>query len=206
MMDTLPDEMLVCVLLRPELEGYAGLLRHVCRKWQRTLDRHADGAQRKTARALMTSSASLLQWAMASPRDTATPFLREDGLASVCVAAARRGHLVALQWVRTHTNHGKLSQRVYTVAALHGHLGILQWGQGQGDSMDGYDVCAHAALGGHVHVIMWARANGYRWDARTSRNAAEAGHLKLLKTLLCLGCPWEGRTGRRPARPRATPS
>ncbi len=75
-----------------------------------------------------------------------TPSFGELGLGT-CVAAARHGHLAALQWARANG---------------------AEWGT---------RVCSDAAMNGHLHVLRWARENGCAWDKSTCEAAAANGHL-----------------------------
>ena len=51
-------------------------------------------------------------------------------------------------------------------------------------------ACALAALAGHLHIIQWAREDGCEWDLSTSLAAAEGGHLHVLQWLRENSCPW----------------
>ena len=48
-----------------------------------------------------------------------------------------------------------------------------------------------AAMGGHLEVLQWARANGCPWDEKTCMHAAEGGHLEVLQWARANGCPWD---------------
>lgn len=50
------------------------------------------------------------------------------------------------------------------------------------------NVCNVAAMDGHLKLIQWARQNGCPWDI-TCRNAALNGHLEVLQWARQNGCP-----------------
>jgi hypothetical protein len=79
--------------------------------------------------------------------------------ADICVLAARRGNLKALQWARA--NGARWDAR----------------------------VCSGAARGGHLHVLRWARAHGARWNEMCCTAAAAGGHLEVLEWAANEGAP-----------------
>jgi len=54
-------------------------------------------------------------------------------------------------------------------------------------------ACTLAAISGHLHIIQWAREDGCDWNLSTSLAAAEGGHLHVLQWLRENGCPWHSK-------------
>jgi hypothetical protein len=50
------------------------------------------------------------------------------------------------------------------VAALRGHIVVLQWAHDNGCPWD-EETCGQAAYFGHSDILQWARANGCPWNA-----------------------------------------
>ena len=46
-----------------------------------------------------------------------------------------------------------------------------------------------AAVGGHLKVLQWLRANGCPWDKDTLTIARTRGHLEVEKWAMANGCP-----------------
>jgi hypothetical protein len=115
--------------------------------------------------------------------------------ASVCMAAAKKGHRHILEWVISHGRSLRRpgwhlwDARTCSSAAEGGHLDLLQWLRANDCPWD-YDMINSAALHGHVDAVKWALASGSCWSARTCTEAAHSGNLELLEWLLKNGCPY----------------
>lgn len=92
-------------------------------------------------------------------------WLRERGFAfgeMVCTAAAARGDLPMLQFAREHGCPFD-SDEVMAMAALNGHLNILEWGVQQGCELTEV-LTGEAAAGGSIPVLEWLWARNSLWD------------------------------------------
>ena len=58
------------------------------------------------------------------------------------------------------------------MAAMGGHLQVLQWLRGEGCPWN-WRTCSRAVRYGHVETLRWARADGCPWTAGTRDRAAE---------------------------------
>jgi len=125
--------------------------------------------------------------------------LEQIGLwnARTCAAAARRGHLKVLVWLRSRGCpwEGDTCRH----AAGGGHLELLQWAVGSGCEWN-RNVCYEAAKGGHLEVLRWARCVGFEWDKLTCSAAAGGGHLEVLRWSKENGCSWDKGTCKMAAR------
>ena len=72
------------------------------------------------------------------------------------------------------------SETCCTAAAGRGHLSLLQWLRAEGCAWDA-QTCSRAAFGGHLEVLIWARQNGCEWTAGTVAKAALGGALECLQ-------------------------
>jgi len=123
--------------------------------------------------------------------------------ASVCQAAAAKGHTHILKWLRGSFQHTpcpflELTGRdCCAVAALGGHLGTLKWLRKHGCPWD-RGTCNYAAKSGNLRVLKYARRHGCDWGARTTANAANSGNLEMLQWMRAENprCPWNGDTMR----------
>jgi len=77
-------------------------------------------------------------------------------------------------------------------AAQRGDLVMLQWLRSQGCPWD-VETCNNAAKEGHFEVLQWARSQGCPWEPDTCWEAAVHGHLDILRWLRSQDppCPWE---------------
>jgi hypothetical protein len=110
---------------------------------------------------------------------------------SVSSSAAGGGHLEVLQWARDHGCDWTAGTCMY--AAWAGHLQVLRWAHGHGCPWSS-STCQHAAWGGHLLVLQWAREHGCPWDSWTCACAAIGGHLEVLKWARENNCPWTEAT------------
>lgn len=73
------------------------------------------------------------------------------------------------------------------VAALHGHVRVLDFLGRRGIRCDGR-MLADAALGGKVDAVKYLMALGLRWTANVTYNAVKGGHVEVLEYALQNGC------------------
>jgi hypothetical protein len=98
----------------------------------------------------------------------------------VYCAAVERGDLEMIKLLHNNncpTNH---SEQVCSLAALHGHLGVLKWCRENGLQWDKW-VCIFAGLRGYLMILKYAVENGCPWDKQVCIEAAKGGHLKIIK-------------------------
>jgi hypothetical protein len=110
-----------------------------------------------------------------------------SGAHSICLFAARGGHLDVLRWARDRSC--PWSEATCCYAAEGGHLEVLRWAREHHCPWDGR-TCAWAAKHGHLEVLRWAREHDCSWDAMTCMYAARNGHLEVLQWARAHGCPW----------------
>lgn len=83
---------------------------------------------------------------------------------SVCLQAAKKGHLHVLQWLREIEGPWD-SFGCILCAARNGHVHILQWLREFVRPLDKSTFgnhCDEAAANGHLHVLQWLLDNGFR--------------------------------------------
>ena len=109
--------------------------------------------------------------------------------------AARDGKLDVLKWgdKSGYDLMHLLDEDTIAVAALNGHLEVVQYLRTLGISWNGH-TCHNAAKNGHIELLKWVRANGCPWSSWTCRVAALNGHLEVLKWARANGCPWHEDT------------
>ena len=112
---------------------------------------------------------------------------------TLCDYAATHGFLFLMQWA--HKNGYHWNDNTCTVAALGGHLNVLQWLRKQDPPCPWNGrTCSRAAENGHLKVLKWLRKQypPCPWNEWTCEQAAENGHLKVLKWLRkqVPPCPW----------------
>lgn len=96
---------------------------------------------------------------------------------SICAAAAKRGQLKLLKWVRKKGCPWK--ETTCTGAAEGGHIKVLKWARRKGCEWDEH-ACSAAAKYGHLDVLHWLRENGEcPWNEWTTALLAEGGHLEV---------------------------
>jgi len=174
-----PWELWMYILDRPELKGCSGILRMVCKDWEKYIKSHKSHIK-EAVRTISLLSFSLSKLSLPKSR--------------VCQNAAIGGHLSALRWARE--NGCPWDEMTCAYAAEEGHLDILKWARKNGCPWD-EETCALAARGGHLDVLRWARENGCPWDKYTRVYAALGDHLHVLKWARENGCPWDEWTCRR---------
>jgi hypothetical protein len=108
-----------------------------------------------------------------------------------CAAAAGKGHLGALAWLRSRGCPWDGS--ICCLAALGGHLEVLRYAHEHGCPWDEY-ICRLAAGGGHLEVLRYAHEHGCPWDGNTCYGAASGGHLEVLRYAHEHGCSWDSFT------------
>lgn len=144
--------------------------------------------------------------------------LRPAGVIA-CKAAARKGHTIALQWLREHGF--SWNKEVTGLAAAYGHLEALQFLFAEGCPW-GEVICEHAVSSGDLNVLRWVHAQGcplllgsgytaacqpgdiemLRWlfennaplDEWTCALAAIYNNSEKLQFLRAQGIPWDYRT------------
>eukprot|EP00611_Tribonema_gayanum_P022738 TRINITY_DN462_c1_g2_i3.p1 TRINITY_DN462_c1_g2~~TRINITY_DN462_c1_g2_i3.p1 ORF type:complete len:350 (-),score=29.94 TRINITY_DN462_c1_g2_i3:113-1162(-) len=104
-----------------------------------------------------------------------------------CNAAAARGDLELLQWMRAHGFH--YSALTIATAAGSGHLEVLEWARRDTGCAWDEQTCKRAAAGGHLDILQYARGHGCPWDSFTTYMAVCGGHLQLLQWAHANGCP-----------------
>lgn len=126
---------------------------------------------------------SLLKWA----RQNKCPW----GGKMTCVHAAKNGHLHILKWMKR--NGGPMNIGISGEAAKYGHLDVLKWADRHGLLLWSPTICSLAAIGGHLHILEWTKGKRsspfYHWDEWTCFCAAEGGHFDILRWLIENGCP-----------------
>lgn len=97
--------------------------------------------------------------------------------------AAMRGHLEIMQWLDSHQHDG-YSTKTMDMAAGNGHLEIVQWLHQHRDQGCTVDAMDSAAGFGHLSVVRWLHKN--RCEGCTTRamdTAARSGHLNVVQWL-----------------------
>jgi hypothetical protein len=113
-----------------------------------------------------------------------------------CNVAARFGRLEVLQYLKEQGCHW--SKETCTLAAVGGHLLLLQWMRTTTDRWGrcpwDEQTCVSAVFHGHLHILQWARANGCNFSKRTGLAAVFAGNLHILQWAIANGCDWDMNT------------
>jgi hypothetical protein len=116
------------------------------------------------------------------------------GAALVC-AAAEAGDVELLADMRAAGNPAANDADIVRAAAGRGQLRTLRWvrtglpGKAWTPDLGGV-VCAAAASGNQTHLL--AALHPY-WSASTCAAAARSGSVEALTMLLDMGCPWDAR-------------
>jgi hypothetical protein len=145
-------------------------------------------------------------------------YTRAPSSSMLCAAAARRGDLPMLRWLRIQAR-ADWNVGVCAAAASGGHLDVLKWLRREGCPWD-EGVCAEAACWGDLEMLRWLRgvdvatcsravcSDGIKdssssldlpsslvapWDARVTAAAAEHGQFYVLRWLHTHRCPWDLR-------------
>jgi hypothetical protein len=127
-----------------------------------------------------------LAWA----KNSGCPWWSTSGAHSICLFAARGGHLDVLRWARER--HCPWNEATCCYAAEGGHLEVMRWARDHDCPWDSR-TCAWAAKHGHLVVLRWAREHDCQWDDMTCLYAARNGHLEVLQWARANGCPWSKR-------------
>ncbi|KAJ1637484.1 hypothetical protein T492DRAFT_859893 [Pavlovales sp. CCMP2436] len=107
---------------------------------------------------------------------------------SACEAAAEKGQMGALGWLRSRSCPWDISTSYR--AAEGGYLEVLRYAHEHGCPWD-LGTCYRAAFGGHVEVLRYAHEHGCPWDSYTCSCAAQGGHLEVLRYAHEHSCPWD---------------
>ncbi|CAM9772472.1 unnamed protein product [Laminaria digitata] len=111
---------------------------------------------------------------------------------SACEGAMRCGHLDTLE--RVLANGCSWPWNAGDLAAVYGHVHILEWMLTSDRALDKERMCVVAAMGGKLSSLTWARANGCPWDIHVCSEAASKGYLEILIWAHRNGCPWHEKT------------
>jgi hypothetical protein len=106
----------------------------------------------------------------------------------LCAAAAQRGDLQLLKWLRAH--NCAWDAETCSEAARKDRLNLLIWAHENGCPWDEW-TCSRAAKGGHLHILQWLREQGCPWNTHTCARAAYYRHLHVLQWAHTNGCPWD---------------
>lgn len=158
------------------LRDHFSLLRFLNKEWSAL---SAEGASRFCSVPAARGDIAVLKWACARgcPYEWRTSVKGRPNQESVTTLAALHGHLHMLEWL---ADIGRIDRwNVCSNAASGGHLHVVKWGYGRGYYY--HDVCVYAAQGGHVHVLDWYGVDRSDWILFTSSEAARNGHLDVLK-------------------------
>jgi len=189
-LDDLPLEILSMILCEAARFGVVTqlVLQLICKRWLALRPFGRSVRKRNEPRVLLLDEAAgafnnrlLLDWLRGTMR--CKP-LRLP--ATTCAAAAWRGHLDSLKWLRE--NGCPWDWQSCAMAAKGGHLDILKWLREQGCPWN-ETTCSSAAEGDCLEVLQWARENGCEWDWRTIFQAVENQHEDVLQWALLHGCP-----------------
>lgn len=105
----------------------------------------------------------------------------------LAVHAASGGSVEILQWC-SDRGLPICSPSVCAAAAGKGHLGALKWLRANNCPWSSTATEA-AASNGHFELLKWAHANGAEWNGSVSAAAARRGDFEMLKWLQAIGCP-----------------
>jgi hypothetical protein len=124
--------------------------------------------------ACLSGQQPIVEWAMGHGCE------RGDRESAACTAAALRGHLPLLRWLRGQ--EFDFDPDACVAAASGGHVPALQYLREQGCEWGtGAVVCETAARMGHLDCLSWCLENGAAVDSRASAAAAQGGHLEVLQ-------------------------
>ena len=213
-LQVLPVEILSIILNHKYLNGWGGILRLVCKRWNSivksqkihlpnvyltvTLYKHATEiyVDKKWYEsdiiedAAKVGSIEVIEWAK-----TKGLWIRPSVWA--CVYAATNGHLECLKYL--HENGCPWDERTFSTATLNGHLECLKYLHENGCPWD-ESACNLAAENGHLECLKYLHESGCSWDKWTFSTATLNGHLECLKYLHENGCPWDEHATKWAAR------
>jgi hypothetical protein len=203
-LQVLPVEILIIILNHHDLNGWGGILRLVCKRWNLivkspkiylpnvyltfTLYKHATGVyvdkewnERNIIKnAAKVGSIGMINWARSMGQTFNT---------WTCMYAAENGQLECLVYL--HENGCPWDRRSACKYAAHnGRLGCLQYLHENGCPWDEH-ACEEAAGGGHLGCLEYLHKSGCHWDEYACEEAAYNGQLDCLKYLHENGCPWD---------------
>ena len=95
--------------------------------------------------------------------------------AALCTAAAHRGHLAVLQWLRAHGC--EWDSGTADAAAANGRLATLQWALATDCPHDLDHLWLVAAEGGHVDVVEWLLPTASSAASASARSASVAAQV-----------------------------
>jgi hypothetical protein len=162
-----------------------------------------------TTGAVMSGDLAKLQWLCFEKRATADiqssilaarygqthilTWLFEIGFpidAATCCEAAFRGNLEVLQLL--HAKAHEWHEKCGLVAAVGGHLAVVQWLGEHGCAYENIDMTLQAAYYGHVHIIDWLMLQeGAQLCVDVMEAAAAGGQLLMYQHLRSIGCAWD---------------
>lgn len=112
---------------------------------------------------------------------------RYGDASSVATSLAERGKLELLQTVKALG--APVSVSTAAAAAAKGHLHVLQWLRRSANCPWDSGTSTQAAANGHLDVLQWVRTEECPWDHKTVIEAARHGHVSLLRWALSNKCP-----------------
>ena len=194
-MNSLPNELTHYILL---FINDPFVCRFVCRLWRDLfpVEQSVRNRTRYMSWLVANGYLELMKWARAN----GCPWEKYT-----CTAAARRGNLEMLKWLRDSSIHGNKvapwNEGTCDRAAQNGHLEVLKWLRSE-DCPWGKGTCGGAAFGGHLEILKWAR--GYRedqtksldicpWNLTVCCYAAEHGYVEILKWAIENDAYWNKR-------------
>lgn len=115
---------------------------------------------------------------------------------SMCISAARGGHLHIIKYAQTMFNENNSFWKTVDIceeAARYGHLDIIKYAH-ENSCPWNEETCSSAAFGGYLDILKYAHDNECPWNEKTCSSAAIKGHLDILKYVRENGCPWNEDT------------
>ena len=91
--------------------------------------------------------------------------LNPEGI--LCTKAAYKGRLDILIHVQELGYNVNKDKNIYAIAAVPGHIHILEWAREQRipcGPKKAAAACTAATLSGNLKVLIWLRRNGFPWD------------------------------------------
>ena len=146
--------------------------------YERVVGLLGEAAENVCPYAAMLGSVRLLKWTRVNKC--------ADWSTLTCSAAARNGHLPALQYL--HENRCPWDSWTCSVAAEKGHLPALQYLHENGCPWD-IHACSYAAVSGQLLALQYLHENGCPWDSNTCFCAACNEHWDCLQYAVDNKCP-----------------
>lgn len=205
----LPTEIWIQILRRPELNGFRGISRMVCRQWRDILYKPRD---RKTSKQFVDQTVEFLEFSIRTKyleppiiysshtslsgfaarfgRVDLIEYLDEKEVTTEILAnASYYNHTNALLWLAPEMNFQPLDcSNILSSTARGGHLSTIEWLVSFPNFTCDENICTAAAIGGHLELLEWLRdpdtgGGVCPWNERTCSYAADGGYLGLLKWL-----------------------